>query len=145
MRPAPLIFALCLIAVPASAQERTIEMREALVNLAGVLGQSHGLRQTCNGPEDQFWRGRMTRLLDAEQAEPVLEEQMKDNFNAGFAESRRLYPACGEATRRAQGLAATRGREIATGLSQARYRVAPVFPPDVQDGAQAVAAEPAPR
>ncbi|MDF2902027.1 MAG: hypothetical protein K0Q62_2086 [Phenylobacterium sp.] len=146
MRPVLFFIALCIVASPASAQERTIEMREALINLTRVLGESHALRQACNGQEDQFWRGRMTRLLETEQPEPVLEEQMKDNFNAGFAETRRLYPACGETTRRAQTLAAARGREIATGLSQAKYRVAPVYPPDVpQDGAQAVAVEPAPR
>lgn len=84
----------------------------------------------------------MTRLAETEQAEPVLEREMKDSFNAGFAESRRLYPACGEATRRAQSLAAARGREIALGLSQAKYRVTTVLPPEA---AQDVTAEPAPR
>ena len=141
MRPALIVFALCLFALPASAQERTIEMREALVKLARVLGESHALRQACEGGEDQYWRGRMTRLVEAEQAEPVLDEEMKDNFNAGFAETRRLYPACGEATRRAQGLAAARGREIALGLSQAKYRVTTVFPPD---SSQDVTTEPLP-
>ena len=77
-----------------------------------------------------------------EQAEPVLEREMKDSFNAGFADARRLYPACGDGTRRAQGAAAVRGRELAFGLSQAKYRVMTVLPPE---GAQDVTAEPAPR
>jgi len=84
----------------------------------------------------------MNRLVETEQAEPVLEREMKDSFNAGFAESRRLYPVCGEGTRRAQGAAAARGRELALGLSQAKYRLTIILPPQ---GAQDVTAEPASR
>ena len=142
MRPTLLVLALSVLALPASAQERSIEMRDSLVSLARVLGESHALRQVCEGGEDQFWRSRMNRLVETEQAEPALERQMKDSFNAGFAETRRLYPACGEGTRRAQGLAAVRGRELALGLSHAKYRVTTVLPPE---GAQDVTAEPAPR
>lgn len=142
MRPALLVLVLSVLALPAFAQERTIEMREALVDLARVLGESHALSQACEGADDQFWRSRMNRLVATEQAEPVLEREMKDSFNAGFAEARRLYSDCGEPTRRAERLAAVRGHEIALGLSQAKYRVTTVSPPE---GAQEVTAEPAPR
>lgn len=142
MRPALLVLVLSVLAIPASAQERTIEMREALVNLARVLGESHALRQACEGTEDQFWRSRMNRLVETEQAEPVLEREMKDAFNAGFAGTRRLYSECGDPTRRAERLAAVRGHEIALGLSQAKYRVTTVLQPE---GAEDVTAEPAPR
>ena len=142
MRPALLLLILSALPLPAFAQERSIEMRESLVSLARVLGESHALRQACEGGEDQFWRSRMNRLVDTEQAEPALEREMKDSFNAGFADARRLYPACGDGTRRAQGAAAVRGRELAFGLSQAKYRVMTVLPPE---GAQDVTAEPAPR
>lgn len=142
MRSALIVLALSVFALPALAQERTIEMRDALVNLARVLGESHALRQACEGSGDQYWRTRMTRLAETEQAEPVLEQDMKDGFNAGFAETKRLYPACGDSTRRAQGLAAARGREIALGLSQAKYRVITVLPPQSE---QDVTAEPSTR
>ena len=142
MRSALLVLVLYVLALPAVAQERSIEMREALVHLARVLGESHALRQTCEGSEDQFWRSRMNRLMETEQAEPVLEREMKDAFNAGFAGARRLYSDCGEPTRRAERLAAVRGRELALGLSQSKYRVTTVLPPE---GAQDVTAEPAPR
>lgn len=142
MRSALIVLVLSALALPAFAQERSIEMRESLVSLARVLGESHALRQVCEGGEDQFWRSRMNRLMETEQAEPVLEREMKDSFNAGFADSRRLYPACGEQARRAQGAAAARGRELALELSQAKYRVTTVLPPQ---GAQDVTAEPAPR
>ncbi len=142
MRPVLLVLVLSVLALPASAQERTIEMREALVNLARVLGESHALRQTCEGAEDQFWRSRMNRLVDTEHAEPVLEREMKDAFNTGFAGARRLYGECGDPTRRAERLAAVRGHELALGLSQAKYRVTTVLP---SEGAEDVTAEPAPR
>lgn len=142
MRSALIVLALSVLALPAFAQERTVQMREALVNLARVMGESHALRQACEGGGDQYWRARMTRLVDAEQGEPVLDEDMKDAFNAGFAETKRLYSGCGESTRRAQGLAAARGREIALGLSQAKYRVITVLPPQSEQG---VTAEPSTR
>lgn len=142
MRSALLVLVLSALALPALAQERTIEMREALVQLARVLGESHALRQTCEGTDDQFWRSRMNRLAETEQAEPVLEREMKDAFNAGFAGARRLYSDCSEPARRAERLAAERGHEIALGLSQSKYRVTTVPPPQ---GAEDVTAEPAPR
>ena len=72
MRPALLVLILSMLPLPAFAQERSIEMRESLVSLARVLGESHALRQACEGGEDQFWRSRMNRLVETEQAEPVL-------------------------------------------------------------------------
>ena len=142
MRSALLVLVLSVLALPAFAQERTIEMREALVRLARVLGESHALRQTCEGTDDQFWRSRMNRLAETEQAEPVLDREMKDAFNAGFAGARRLYSECSEPARRAERPAAERGHEIALGLSQSKYRVTTVLPPE---GAEDVTAEPAPR
>jgi len=43
MRPALLVLVLSVLALPAFAQERSIEMRESLVGLARVLGESHAL------------------------------------------------------------------------------------------------------
>ena len=143
MRPA-LLIAIAMIAssTPALAQERPAELRAALVGLTRVLGESHALRQACEGADDQYWRSRMNRLLEAETPDAEFEDQMKANFNAGFAETRRLYPICNDSARRAQGLAAMRGQELSAALSHARYRtgVAPVVPEE-----EGVTAEPAPR
>lgn len=124
MRPA-LLIAVALLggATSAHAQERTPEMRQALIGLTRVLGESHALRQACEGREDQQWRSKMARLMDAEQPPPELEEQMKASFNAGFAEMKRLYPACGEAARVAMASTAARGRELSNTLSHAKHRV----------------------
>ena len=53
------------------AQDRTPAQRQALTDLAYVLGQSHALRQACLGAQDQFWRGRMLRMVDAEAPDPA--------------------------------------------------------------------------
>lgn len=143
MRPAFLIaIAMTASSVPALAQDRTADMREALVGLTRVLGESHALRQACGGSDDQYWRVRMNRLLETETPDEELEGRMKASFNAGFADTRRLYPFCGDGARQAQGLAAARGQELSTSLSHARYRtgVAPVIPEE-----EGVTAEPAPR
>jgi uncharacterized protein (TIGR02301 family) len=143
MRRVLLIASLLLVpAVAASAQERPVEMRQTLVDLTRVLGESHALRQACEGADDQYWRSRMSRLVEAEQAEPELETKMRDSFNAGFAEARRLYQGCDDSVRRAQGLMAARGRELSTTLAHAKYRSGVMQPtPEEED----VTAEPPPR
>jgi uncharacterized protein (TIGR02301 family) len=143
MRPSILI-ALVLLsaAAPAWAQDRPPEMRATLVSLSRVLGESHALRQACEGREDQYWRTRMARLIEAEHPDPEFERQMTDSFNAGLAETRRLYRSCDDGARRALSLAAVRGRELSTTLSHARYRSS--FMPVPVEG-EGVTAEPDPR
>ena len=137
-----LLTAAVLFADPALAQDRPAEMREALVGLTRVLGESHALRQACEGVSDQNWRGRMNRLVETEQPDEDLDARMKASFNAGFAESRRLYPVCSDGSRRALALAAIRGRELSTTLAHAKYRSG-VMP--VEPEAEQVTAEPEPR
>ncbi|MBA4012661.1 MAG: TIGR02301 family protein [Phenylobacterium sp.] len=141
-RVLPIVAALLLAPVPSLAQERSPEMRQTLVELSRVLGESHALRQACEGSDDQYWRSRMNRLVETESADPEQEAQLKDSFNAGFAEGRRLYRGCDDGVQRAQGLTAARGRELATVLSHAQYRSG-VVQPTPQD--EDVTAEPAPR
>ena len=62
----PALAALLLTApspLPAHAQEREPADRQRLLDLAYALGQSHALRQACEGAGDQFWRARMMRLI----------------------------------------------------------------------------------
>lgn len=143
MRPATVLIAFALAATPALAQERSPEMRGALTSLTRVLGEAHALRQVCDGREDQYWRSRMNRLMETEQPDPALETQLKDGFNAGFAEAKRLYPTCGDSSRQALALAAVRGRELAWKLAHAKYRVN-VLPPPVSPE-EAMTTNPLPR
>ena len=108
---------LTLLAAPAVAAERTAEQRQALADLAYVLGQSHALRQACAGQSDQFWRTRMQRLIATEQPDQGLERRLKDGFNAGYAAAQSAYPSCGPQSRRAEARAAERGRALVEGLA----------------------------
>jgi uncharacterized protein (TIGR02301 family) len=141
-RVLPIAAALLLAPVPSLAQERSPEMRQTLAELSRVLGESHALRQACEGGDDQYWRTRMNRLVETEGGDPEAEARLKDQFNAGFAEGRRLYRGCDDSTRRAQGLMAARGRELATTLSHAQYRSGVMQPMPEDEG---VTAEPEPR
>ncbi|MDP3173506.1 MAG: TIGR02301 family protein [Phenylobacterium sp.] len=115
MRAAFLFFALSLaLAVPAAAQPGAAK-RPILLELAQVLGESHALRQACAGPEDQFWRARMMRLVELERADPGFEARLKAAFNQGFA--RHVGSACSEATRREEAAAAARGRALSSRLA----------------------------
>ncbi len=105
--------ALALCAHPALAQDRTPAQRQALSDLAYVLGESHALRQLCAGADDQFWRDRMQRLLSQEAPDPAFDRQLKDAFNTGFATAQAAFPTCGAESRREAERVAAHGRALA--------------------------------
>ncbi len=113
----PICLAIALIASPASAAERSAEQRQALADLAYVLGQSHALRQVCEGQTDQYWRERMYRLIQTEQPDQGFERRLKDSFNTGYAAAQSAYPSCSPQSRRAETRAAERGRALVEGLA----------------------------
>ena len=118
-----LLTAAVLVSAPALAQDRPVEMREALVGLTRVLGESHALRQACEGVDDQYWRSRMVRLTEVEQADQAFDAQMRERFNTGFASRRSEYPLCDEASRKAEQAVARKGQALAQKLSQAMREV----------------------
>lgn len=103
---------------PALAQDRQPAERQRLLDLAYAIGQSHALRQTCEGPGDQFWRARMVRLTEVEEADRAFDGQLRDRFNGGFAAAQASHPECSPESRRAERQAALRGRALAAKLSQ---------------------------
>lgn len=143
--PAAVLAAVILAhaAAPALAQERSETHQKALVALAAVLGESHALRQACEGPGDLYWRSRMTRMVDTEAGDIAFEERLSNAFNAAFTRTRGAFPSCGPTTRNAQAEAAARGQALAVALSQVTNRVGvedPSAPPP-----EAMAEEPTPR
>ena len=78
-----LLLAAALAAGPAGPERAPVE-RQALVDLAYVLGEAHALRQACSGTTDQTWRARMNRLIELEKPEEGLQRRLVDAFNAGF-------------------------------------------------------------
>ena len=110
--------ALMLLASSAAAQERTPAERQTLIDLSYVLGESHALRQACTGPEDQFWRTRMQRLVQAEQPDAAFDRRLKESFNTGFVTGQTAFSSCSPQSRRAEAMAAARGRALAATLTR---------------------------
>lgn len=106
------------MATSAVAQEREPEERQRLLDLAYTLGESHALRQTCEGVNDQFWRSRMVRLTEVEQADQGFDAQLRERFNTGFAARQGEFPLCDAASRKAEQQSARKGQALALKLSQ---------------------------
>ncbi|MET3663788.1 TIGR02301 family protein [Caulobacter sp. 1776] len=120
-----------LVVSPVLAQERDAGERQRLLDLAYALGESHALRQVCEGEGDQYWRARMVRLTEVEQADQAFDVQMRERFNTGFASRRSEYPTCDAASRKAEQQAARRGQALAQKLSRSvRKASPPVHDPD---------------
>jgi uncharacterized protein (TIGR02301 family) len=123
MRAAGFIVAVCvalaLCAPAAHAQDREPAQRQVLIDLAYVLGESHALRQICEGPSDQFWRDKMQQLVRTETPDADLDRRLKDAFNTGFIAGQSAFPGCGRANRREMSRLAARGRALAASLTAA--------------------------
>ena len=109
-------FALPAVA-PAMAQERAPPERQTLLDLAYTLGESHALRQVCEGEGDQFWRDRMVRMTDTEAADAAFDGRMKQAFNSGFATRQTEFPSCSPASKAAEQAVARKGQGLASRLS----------------------------
>ena len=102
----------------ALAQDRGPVERQTLLDLAFTLGESHALRQVCEGGGDQYWRSRMVRLTEVEKADQAFDAQLRDRFNTGFAARQGEFPQCDDASRRAEQQVARKGQVLAAKLSQ---------------------------
>jgi uncharacterized protein (TIGR02301 family) len=113
MRPAAFLLAL-MIAGTAQAQPR----EQTVSNLAFVLGQSHALRQLCLGPDDQYWRQRMLKMIELEAPHPAARKPLAEHFNDGFTAGKGQYPRCSAQSRAAERSTAARGQALARLLAQ---------------------------
>jgi uncharacterized protein (TIGR02301 family) len=126
----PLLSALVALAVLASpvvgvAQDRSPVERQKLLDLAFTIGESHALRQLCQGTGDQYWRARMMRLTEVEKADQAFDAQLRDKFNTGFAARQGEFPQCDADSRRAAQAAARHGQALAARLAQSMRVQAP--------------------
>jgi uncharacterized protein (TIGR02301 family) len=99
MRLALLAILLPSLAVAAPAlPARSPQARQAAVDLAYVLGETHALRQACQGEGDQEWRTHMSRMMETEEMDPALGEagrrRLAAAFNAGFSVRQAQFRAC---------------------------------------------------
>ena len=139
----PLISALVVLSTltPAAstlAQDRGVAERQQLLDLAFTIGESHALRQVCEGTGDQYWRSRMVRLTEVEKADQAFDAQLRDKFNTGFAARQGQFVECDDASRQAEQAVARKGQALSAKLAQSMRTQAPADPtPDsvADDGA----------
>ncbi|VAV88574.1 hypothetical protein MNBD_ALPHA06-1041 [hydrothermal vent metagenome] len=92
---------LTMLAVPASAQQRTQVIRppetsQNLLAMADVMGAMHYLNVLCKGKQNQDWRERMVEMLELENPEYYLRAQLISSFNNGFRQQQRMFGVCSE-------------------------------------------------
>jgi uncharacterized protein (TIGR02301 family) len=110
--------ALSLIACPALAQDRSPVARQNLIDLAYILGQSHALRQACNGERDQYWRNRMFQLLDVEGSFQAEQARLANTFSTGYLAERARFPSCSKASKAEAAQLAKRGQTLSEALAK---------------------------
>jgi uncharacterized protein (TIGR02301 family) len=110
---------------PALAQDRAPAQRQSLLDLAFVLGESHALRQVCEGTDDQYWRSRMVRLTEVEKADQAFDAQLRERFNTGFAARQGQFTQCDDASRLAEQQTAHKGQALSAKLAQSMVTRAP--------------------
>ena len=113
------------LASSALAQDRNPVERQQLLDLAFTIGESHALRQVCDGADDQYWRSRMVRLTEVEKADQAFDAQLRDRFNTGFAARQGQFPQCDDASRQAEQQVARKGQALSAKLSQSMRTRAP--------------------
>jgi uncharacterized protein (TIGR02301 family) len=119
-----------LAAGAAGAQERSPTERQSLVDLAYAMGESHALRQVCNGETDQFWRDRMLQLSEAEVPDASLDARLKQAFNSGFAARHTQFTDCGIDSRKVELSVARKGEALSRRLAASVRPVQRMGPDD---------------
>jgi uncharacterized protein (TIGR02301 family) len=103
---------------PALAQDRSPASRQSLVELAYVLGESHALKQTCEGAANYYWYTRMKQLLDVEASDQGLQARLANSFNTGYAAGKARFPTCGKDLKAESAQLARRGQALADQLAK---------------------------
>jgi len=125
-----------VLAGSVGAQERGPPERQTLVDLAYAIGESHALRQVCQGDGDQFWRDRMVQLTETEAADAGFETRLNQAFNSGFAARQAQFPSCGPDSRKAELAVARKGEGLSRKLAASVRVVKRMGPddPNLKDG-----------
>lgn len=90
-----LLAAIMALSAPASAQTRG-DATYPVDQLAGVLGELHGIAFLCRGSGAQEWRRRMERLLELEAPlAGTARERLIARFNEGFRHHQQRRTRCG--------------------------------------------------
>jgi uncharacterized protein (TIGR02301 family) len=113
--------AACLLAGAAAAQdlESYEQRRTDLASLAGLFGELHHIRRTCEPRyEGDVWRERMKTLMDLEEPQESEREAMVQAFNKGYRDAQRRFPSCDRNARDYAAGRASQGDAIVARLTQ---------------------------
>jgi uncharacterized protein (TIGR02301 family) len=65
-----------------------------LLRLSELLGALAFLRPLCGGKDEDEWRGRMTRLIEAEASTQPRKDRLAGSYNRGYREYAQTYRTC---------------------------------------------------
>ena len=65
-----------------------------LLRLSEIMGALAFLRPLCGSKDEDEWRGRMTRLIDAEASTQPRKERLAGSYNRGYREYAQIYRVC---------------------------------------------------
>ena len=65
-----------------------------LLRLSEIMGALAFLRPLCGSKDEDEWRGRMTRLIDAEASTQPRKERLAGSYNRGYREYAQTYRVC---------------------------------------------------
>ncbi len=65
-----------------------------LLRLSEIMGALAFLRPLCGSKDEDEWRGRMTRLIDAEASTQPRKERLAGAYNRGYREYAQTYRVC---------------------------------------------------
>lgn len=92
--------------------------QDQLQELSHILGALHHLRGDCVSGERQLWRDNMMELVRLENPPTSRKNDMVEDFNAGYASSRRQYPTCNRQADRAAIERAEEGERLSRAITQ---------------------------
>ena len=105
------------LVLAAAVAGRSPSERQALADLAYILGEAHALKVACAGAADQTWRSRMNQLLEVEKPDEAFRRRLTDSFNLGFSTRQAAHPACDPSVADSERSVAEQGRALAERLA----------------------------
>jgi uncharacterized protein (TIGR02301 family) len=94
---------------------------DRLLRLSEILGAVHYLRELCGANEGQYWRERMSELMQAEGSSALRRAKLTRAFNQGYRSYSRTYNTCSPSAQTAITRFLSEGSELSEGLLKAYH------------------------
>lgn len=108
---------LCLV-TPTVAEETSKDIEVKILQLSAILGRTHAIHVVCNGRSDQYWRNRMSELLELEAPEEgPWRQTLIERFNTAYEDQQSETQQCDAAAKDAFKGLANDGRRLSEELN----------------------------